>query len=200
MPPRQRRWCHSDVRSDPKLVGKGAGGAAARSADGSCALYEADDEQNDNGANGRVNDCPGNPTHRPESREKPAGNDCADDAKHDVADQAKAEARHDLTGKPAGDRTDDEPNNQGLWVHGSSFPVGRKLVWAPLRQAARDTGRLGRLSNRNVSAFRLELPQELRCRTNAAAAPHLPHCTTMPLGRLSAGLCSAAAMILTFLG
>ena len=54
----------------------------------------------------------------------------------------------------------------------SSFPVGRKFVCSPLRQAARDTGRLGRLPNQNVSAFRPWLPPQLRCRTNAAAAPH----------------------------
>ena len=41
-------------------------------------------------------------------RQQPARQQRADDADHDVADQAETGAAHDQAGKPAGDRADDE--------------------------------------------------------------------------------------------
>ena len=43
-----------------------------------------------------------------DARQQPAGDERADDADHDVADQAKAHAAHDQAGEPAGDRADDQ--------------------------------------------------------------------------------------------
>ena len=57
---------------------------------------------------------------RPEAGKQPAGNEGADDADDDVADQAEAAARHDLAGKPAGNGTDDEKDDECLWIHASA--------------------------------------------------------------------------------
>ena len=47
-------------------------------------------------------------------RQQPAGDDGADDADDDVADQPEAAALDDHAGKPAGNRADDEPNDDAL--------------------------------------------------------------------------------------
>ena len=41
-------------------------------------------------------------------RQQPAGDQRADDADHDIADQPETGAVHDQAGKPAGDRADHE--------------------------------------------------------------------------------------------
>jgi hypothetical protein len=48
---------------------------------------------------------------KPELRQKPAGNEGADNADHDVADESKTVALHDLACEPAGNRTDNQPND-----------------------------------------------------------------------------------------
>ena len=51
------------------------------------------------------------PITNAELRQQPAGDDAADDADDDVADQAKAAAFDDHAGQPAGNRADDQPND-----------------------------------------------------------------------------------------
>src|SRR5262249_21673272 len=51
-------------------------------------------------------------------------------------------------------------------------PWAASFVPSPLRQAARDAGRLGRLPNRHVTAFACHLPADKRAEGLA-----LPHCT-----------------------
>src|SRR5690606_316089 len=56
-----------------------------------------------------------------ETRQKPAGHHGTDDSEHDIADEAKAAARNDLTGQPAGNSTDNEPNDEAFQSHVSSL-------------------------------------------------------------------------------
>ena len=89
-------------------------------------------------------------------------------------------------GEPAGNRADDEPNDDDLNWHGIVLPRGPQDCHVmPLRQAARDTGRLGRLPQSDVSVFRVRLPQQRRCLTNAAAAA--AHFRTAPRPRVVLG-------------
>ena len=41
-------------------------------------------------------------------------NECANNAYHKVADESKASATNDFSGKPAGDKTDDQYNKKTL--------------------------------------------------------------------------------------
>ena len=52
-----------------------------------------------------------------ERRQQISGNDGADNADHDIADEAEAAAFDDHAGKPAGNRADDQPNNDALRFH-----------------------------------------------------------------------------------
>ena len=49
-----------------------------------------------------------------EPRQQPAGDERADDADHDVAEQAEAHALHDQAGEPACDRTDEDDDDELL--------------------------------------------------------------------------------------
>jgi len=97
---------------------------------GASALDEARDKQQDHRADQGV-DHLGDVAAADENakaRQKPAGDDCADDADHDIADQSEPPALHDLTGEPAGDGTDDEPDNDDFRRHESILPRGPRAL------------------------------------------------------------------------
>ena len=57
------------------------------------------------------------PITMPSLRQQPAGDEGADDADDDIADQPEAAAFHDHAGQPAGDGADNQPNDKALYVH-----------------------------------------------------------------------------------
>src|SRR5262245_1005278 len=97
-------------------------------------LDETYHEQHDNCADCGMDDGAHYAAHRPETREQPACNDRADDADYDVADEAEAAAGHNLARKPAGDSTDDEPNDESLRINGHAFvPLNGPQPWYSTR-------------------------------------------------------------------
>src|ERR1700722_12622429 len=100
------------------------------------------DDQEDHRADKRVDD--GGDKARAdidaELRQQPPGDDRADNADHDVAQQPIAAAFDHHSGKPAGDGSDDQPNDNALDAHRSP------------QRARATTGRTLRLSSRSVSA------------------------------------------------
>src|SRR5215470_8966750 len=73
-------------------------------------------------------------------------------------------------------------------------PWAASFVPSPLRQAARDAGRLGRLSNQQVTAFACHLPADKRSCTSGLAVAHCTMIVCM-LGWL--GACNASLSIAT---
>ena len=67
------------------------------------------------------------PMCRPTLRQQPAADEGADDADDDIADQAEAHALDDQAGEPAGNRTDDNENDQAFERHRISPPVAALL-------------------------------------------------------------------------
>src|SRR5262245_134625 len=50
--------------------------------------------------------------HDPKPRQQPTSDHRADDANHNVANETKTVALHDLSGSPSRDSTDDQPDDQ----------------------------------------------------------------------------------------
>jgi hypothetical protein len=86
------------------------------------ARNHSDYEDDDDGADRGVDDVADQPTPDVEanSRKQPACHHRADDAEHNVSNQAEAAALHDLSGQPARDSADNEPNKNSLWIHDRS--------------------------------------------------------------------------------
>ena len=84
---------------------------AALSASVTSFFEEADNEQENHGADYGVDDCRNDAADKdkPDQRQQPAGNDRTDDADNDVADQAEAVTLDDQTREPTSDRSDDQP-------------------------------------------------------------------------------------------
>lgn len=64
----------------------------------------------------------------PDEREQPAGNESADNANHDIAYEAKAEALDELPRKPACNRANDDEDDQTLNAHMQVPPVARNAI------------------------------------------------------------------------
>src|SRR5207302_2678583 len=81
-------------------------------------------------------------------RQQPARDHRADDADDDVADQSEAAAFDDLTRKPAGDRTDDQPNDD-IHQHERFSPFVSKFSQATTSQCVEMLTRRGRAVSRD---------------------------------------------------
>src|ERR1043165_1391402 len=75
---------------------------------------QADDHQQNHRADHRIDDGGDHADAEPdaETRQQVPGDDRADDADHDVADQPETKALHEQAGEPARNRSDDQPSNQ----------------------------------------------------------------------------------------
>src|SRR5262249_1598878 len=84
-----------------------------------CFFEEPNNRQTNYSPIDGVDDFRDNPAaeNNPEPRQEPAGNEGADNADHDVADEPKAVALHDKTCEPAGNRTNNQPNDKTLNCH-----------------------------------------------------------------------------------
>ena len=121
-------------------------------------LEEADNDQEDHRANDGVDDRGqiASDQDKPDHRQQPAGDHGADDADHDVADQAEAIALDDLPGQPACDRADDQPDDERIQSRPSS----------PLLSAAVSRGRCPRSQHVQEAARKQDAlgGQRQRCR------------------------------------
>src|SRR5262249_39919943 len=77
---------------------------------------QPDDEQENHRADYGVDDCRNDAADedKPDQRQQPARNDCADNADNDIADKAEAVALDDQTPEPTSNRSDDQPNDERL--------------------------------------------------------------------------------------
>src|SRR5436190_3176224 len=78
------------------------------------ALDQPHDDQQNNRTDGGGDDRPQNATAEPQAQhwKEPARNQGADDTNDNIADEAEACALYNLTGKPAGCKTDQQDNKE----------------------------------------------------------------------------------------
>src|ERR1700720_17100 len=134
-------------------------------------LDQPDDDQQDDRADKGVDDRGDKAATDGDAdlRQQPTGDECADDADDDVADQSEAAAFHDHAGQPAGNRADDEPNDEGLYVHDFPlFPVPAGPGWTLLAIMTLNRRRMGVTSARRRPG-RL-CPSSNHCTTTSSAA------------------------------
>src|SRR5262245_48967979 len=100
-------------------------------------LDQPDEEQRDHRADDRVDDRGDDAAadREPDQRQQPACDDCADEADNDVAHHPEAVAFDDLAPRPAGDRTDDQPDDDRL-DHGYSRSLMLKPGGGPAAPAS----------------------------------------------------------------
>src|ERR1700682_1495423 len=88
---------------------------------------QSHDHEQDHGADGGGDDCGNNPDSEmnTEAREQQARDEGADDSNDNVAHQTIACALHDLTGEPAGNRANQQNDEQTFTrhVHDCFLPV-----------------------------------------------------------------------------
>src|SRR5271154_5838674 len=102
---------------------------------------QSDDHQQDHRADGGAEDLADHPEREPDAqaRKQESRDQGADDADHDVADQTEAVAPNDLAGEPAGNRADQQKDDQ---THSSSPPQGGPGAAAPPLMLRRSDGRI----------------------------------------------------------
>jgi hypothetical protein len=79
-------------------------------------FHEADDQKQNDGSDRGVNDLSdySAPDHDAQRPEHPGADESANDSDNDVTNQPKTNAFDDDTREPAGDRTDDDEDDQCL--------------------------------------------------------------------------------------
>jgi hypothetical protein len=89
------------------------------------AIDEADDEQNDAGANEGIDDrAEDSATNQnTDCRQQPSRDDGTDNSENDIADESEPAAFHDLACKPACNGANDEPNDKRFDCHGVPLKV-----------------------------------------------------------------------------
>src|SRR5271155_3146669 len=118
------------------------------------AFYQTQDDQQDHRADEGIDDFTNEPRsdRKPDDRQQITGNQAADDADDDVADQSEAATLHDHTGKPTGNRADDQPNNNA-----HSTPLVSPSRQRPVTDAAFSS--TAAPSNHRMSRFRCQAPR-----------------------------------------
>ncbi len=61
--------------------------------------------------------------HEPQLREQPDADEGAHDADDDVPEESEAKTAHDLPGQPAGDRTDDQHDDNAVYSNHDVLPT-----------------------------------------------------------------------------
>src|SRR5579863_5716313 len=107
--------------SGPADIGSASPGEPQQASKTSAGPNQPHDQQKDNGADRRIDDLRNQAAADVNAKpwEKPAGDEGADNADNDVADDAKAGAAHDLAGQPARDQTDEQNDDKTFtrYVH-----------------------------------------------------------------------------------
>src|SRR5262249_5484392 len=87
-----------------------------------CFFHEANRRQKNHRPDHGVDDLRANASdeNKPKPRQEPAGNEGADNADHDVAGEPEAVVLHELACEPAGNRTNNQPNDKTLNCHDHS--------------------------------------------------------------------------------
>src|SRR6476646_7479544 len=120
--PQRDKW--HQTKAERQLVSSPA--PPVQPLDAASALDQTYDNQEDNRTDHGVDDLGDEAAAdvKADARQQPPGDHRADNADHDVADQPESATLDDLTGEPAGNSTNDEPNDDDFRRHGLSFPVG----------------------------------------------------------------------------